>query len=130
MLVRAQALGMIVSVVVNVRVGVSVTAAPFFICVRNIHLVVKLAMSNVLTAGQIPTACEVVRAIDSTITPPCGKSPIVATVEGRLTHSDNRVLVRWYVCQTCAVEHSGGRGLWVISLAEYEVEEANGIYKH
>lgn len=84
--------------------------------------------SNVLTAGQIPKVCEVVKIRGSKPLPPCGKAPVVATVDGwlhRLEDREDRILVRWYICGRCALEHSRHDEVYVVNLTDYELEVAS-----
>jgi len=83
-------------------------------------------MSNVLTAGQIPTSCEHV----TVYTGPCHRQPITHTLVGRLyqCEDDDNILVTNYICAECAVGWAGPHVL-IIPLTEYEVKEAHlGIH--
>jgi len=85
-------------------------------------------VSNVLTAGQIPTSCEVMW-VKSRMR--CGGKPVTHTSDGRLYHwEDGHILIRWYVCEPCAQRHQTDKKYLVIPLTDYEVEEArpSGIH--
>ena len=75
-----------------------------------------------LTAGQIPTACEVTYA-----TRICSKSPVTHTLEGRVYHfgDESKVIVRYYSCNNCASRPSTVRSCVITPLSEYELEVAS-----
>lgn len=94
-----------------------------------------LAMSNVLTAGQIPTLCEMaywkINGVQrGSIDGVCGKKPVTHILLGRLYRTeDGNIPVTFYICADCANDPLNQEFSWCIPLTDYEVEEAdNGIY--
>ncbi len=88
-------------------------------------------MSNVLTAGQIPTSCEIAyfrvgwgssRSIDGV----CGNKPVTHILIGYPEYTENsKRPTRKYICTACSLNPINQ---WVKStitpLTDYEVEEA------
>ncbi len=69
--------------------------------------------SNVLTAGQIPTSCE----LSFVKTGVCGARPVTHTIEGQPLQESKAINIRLYVCLT----HTSW-GNTPTSLSEYELE--------
>lgn len=87
-------------------------------------------MKGVLTAGQIPTACE--QAYYPTLTGPrsidgvCRGTPVTHTLEGRTYRSeDEKIPVLLYVCGGCAARGIRRRSALVTRLTDYELEVAS-----